>query len=298
MSVASKLKNNPRGWAVILHYFRLIIILVKFASSNKNIHMTIPQYIADAFADRLFSGNQVAVCLPDEDIDDRVMQQIAVENNFSETSFAVKIDDGYSLRWFAPGGELDLCGHATLGTAFVILNEIEKESETVRFHTKSGLLTVMRKGECLVMNFPQSAYRPVEVTEAMELAIGIRPIEAFLGRDLMMVLDRENDVREISPNLELLVNLPGLIQAVTAKGDIYDCASRVFCPKIAIPEDPVTGSTHCMIAPYWSKKLANRKLTAFQASKRSGIIECEILEDNRINIGGRCVLYSKGKIFI
>lgn len=260
--------------------------------------MKLRQYIADAFTDRLFSGNQAAVCLPQNPLDVELMQKIAIENNFSETAFAVKTENGYNLRWFTPGGEIDLCGHATLGTAFVIMTEVEHDCQKIDFSTKSGILTVERDGNLFKMNFPQSEYHKIDVTDEMEKAIGIRPLEAYLGRDLMMVLPSEDDVRNLKPDQSLLKQLPGLIQSVTAKAKEYDCVSRIFAPKLAVAEDPVTGSSHCMIAPYWSKVLGKKSINAYQASRRGGKLICEIMQDNRIDISGPCVLYSKAVLYI
>lgn len=260
--------------------------------------MELRQYVADAFTDRLFSGNQAAVCLPEKPLDERLMQDIATENNFSETAFAVKTEKGYDLRWFTPGGEINLCGHATLATAFVIMTEVETGREEIEFSTKSGKLTVKRSGDLFVMNFPQERYAKADVTEEMGIALGVRPVEAYLGRDLLMVLPAEEDVRSLKPDMSLLGLLPGLCQAVTAKGSEYDCVSRVFAPKLSVPEDPVTGSAHCMIAPYWAKVLGKTAVNAFQASCRGGKLLCEVLTDGRIDISGSCVLYSRAYITV
>lgn len=260
--------------------------------------MELKQYIADAFTDRLFSGNQAAVCLPDTPLDADFMQKIAIENNFSETAFAVKNKNGYDLRWFTPGGEIDLCGHATLGTAFVIMTEVDPQCEKIDFSTKSGILTVTRENNFFKMNFPQAEYKEVEVTDEMEKAIGLRPEKAYLGRDLLMLLPTEEDVRDLKPDMAMLKQLPGLIQSVTAKGKEYDCVSRIFAPKLDVTEDPVTGSTHCMIAPYWAKILGKTTINAYQASDRGGRLICDVLNDGRIDISGQCVLYSDATIFV
>lgn len=260
--------------------------------------MELRQYVADAFTDRLFSGNQAAVCLPEKPLDERLMQDIATENNFSETAFAVKTEKGYDLRWFTPGGEINLCGHATLATAFVIMTEVETGREEIEFSTKSGKLTVRSSGDLFVMNFPQERYAKTDVTEEMGIALGVRPVEAYLGRDLLMVLPAEEDVRSLKPDMSMLGLLPGLCQAVTAKGSEYDCVSRVFAPKLSVPEDPVTGSAHCMIAPYWAKVLGKTAVNAFQASCRGGKLLCEVLTDGRIDISGSCVLYSRAYITV
>ena len=211
------------------------------------------QYIVDAFTNKVFAGNQAAVCILDEWPDDKLMQSIAKENNFSETAFVVKEGNTYHLRWFTPGGEIDFCGHATLGTAYVILNYYEKDQQEVSFNTQVGKVIVKRKDDLYEMNFPAYTLNKVEVTDQMEEALGIRPIEAYIDRDLMLVLPDAASVRNLKPNLNKIKNLEGLLVAVTAPADQegFDCISRIFAPKLGIPEDPVTGSTHCMITPYW-----------------------------------------------
>lgn len=260
--------------------------------------MTITQYIADAFTDKLFSGNQAAVCILSEFPEDALMQKIAVENNLSETAFAVKTSDGYNLRWFAPGGEINLCGHATLGTAFILMTQIDTHINKVEFSTKSGCLIVERTEDLYHMDFPQIEYHEVNVTQEMIDAIGVTPKEAYLGRDLMLVLESAEEIVNINPQGDLLKKLPGLTQAVTARGIEYDCVSRIFAPKLDVLEDPVTGSTHCMIAPYWWNKLSKNKIKAYQASQRSGVLICDNIGDGRIDICGNCVLYAKSEIFI
>ncbi len=249
------------------------------------------QFIVDAFTDQLFAGNPAAVCLLDEFPSDELMQNIARENNLSETAFAVKLGDKYKLRWFTPKCEIDFCGHATLGTAYVILCRYDIDSSRVEFETRNGILSVSRKGELFEMNFPAYRYRRVPVTSEMEAALGIRPIDAVLSRDLLMVLDNEDAVKKLTPDFDRLAKLDGLIQAVTARGSQFDCVSRVFAPQLDVIEDPVTGSTHCLIAPYWSAKLGKSELNAFQASVRTGILHCA-LEGDRVKISGNAVLYS------
>lgn len=258
----------------------------------------IKQYIVDAFTDKLFSGNQAAVCLPDEALSPELMQKIAVENNFSETAFAVKSNDGYDLRWFTPGGEIDLCGHATLGTAFAIMTQVSPEVDKLDFHTKSGVLTVVRSGDSFTMDFPQSEYKRIEVTKDMADAIGVMPKEAYLGRDLMMVLASEDEVINLNPDMGKVEKLPGLLQTVTAESRRYDCVTRTFAPKLKVTEDPVCGSTHCMVAPYWASRFGKDSIIAYQASKRGGTLLCNILKNGRIDIGGNCVLFAKSTILL
>lgn len=253
------------------------------------------QYIVDAFTDELFKGNPAAVCVMDEWISDELMRNIAKENNLSETAFTVKEGESYRLRWFTPNSEINFCGHATLGTSFVIANYIEPGCKTIKYHTISGEMSVEVKDGTFVMDFPRYKLNPVEVTDAMERAIGVRPIAAFMDRDLLMVLDSEEEVFELKPDLAAISKLDGVCIAVTAKGTEYDCVSRVFAPELNIPEDPVTGSTHCMIAPYWAERLAKNPITAFQASERTGVLYAEVCGE-RVKISGRAVLFGVSEI--
>lgn len=253
------------------------------------------QYIVDAFTDKVFFGNQAAVCVLDKWISDELMQNIAKENMFSETAFTVKEETGYRLRWFTPGGEIDLCGHATLATAYVLFQFYDVQDSLVTFHTLSGDLFVKRIGDSYQMDFPTYPLNPVPVTDIMEEALGVRPLEAYLSRDLLLVLNSEEEVKNLVPNQEKLKLLDGSCVAVTAKGNEFDCVSRVFVPKLGIIEDPVTGSTHCMIVPLWAKKLNKNSLVAYQASERTGILYCE-MAGNRVKLSGKAVVYSVGDI--
>ena len=254
------------------------------------------QFIVDAFTDHVFAGNQAAICVLDKWLPEEIMLNITKENNFSETAFIVKEnEDTYHLRWFTPEAEIDLCGHATLATGYMILEHFNINISSVTFKTLSGDLKVKQKGDMYEMDFPAYSFKHVEVTDAMEEALGIRPIDAVLSRDLLMVLDSEEAVKNLKPNLDKLRGLDGLIQAVTAKGSNYDSVSRVFAPKCSIIEDPVTGSTHCLIVPYWAEKLGKSKITAFQASARTGILYCELVGD-RVKISGKAALYSISEI--
>lgn len=248
------------------------------------------QYIVDAFTDRPFSGNPAAVCVMDRWPADASMMALARENNLSETAFLVR-EEGYRLRWFTPGTEVTLCGHATLASAYVVLTFYEKEAGSVTFHTLSGDLTVKRKGKLLEMDFPAGPMEEIPVTDAMEKAFGARPLKALLGMDLVCVFDRENLVRGMQPDQKLLSGLPGRIQNATAPGDEggSDCVSRSFCPKLSIPEDPVCGSAHCQIAPYWAGVLGKETIKAFQASARGGSLECSLSGRDRIAIRGQAV---------
>ena len=258
---------------------------------------TLKQYVVDAFTDRVFGGNPAAVCVMGEWLDDDLLQKITKENNLSETAFAVKEKENYRLRWFTPGGEIDLCGHATLGAAYVIMNFIEPGKDVVSFETLSGILTVTKEGELYALDFPAYDLKPVEVTEAMADVIGATPVAAFMGRDLLCVIDDEDHVRTMDPDQGKIMALDGLLLHVTAKGKDYDCVSRSFAPKMKVAEDPVCGSGHCHILPYWSKELNKGELKAYQASERGGEIFATMKGD-RITLRGKAALYSEATIHL
>ncbi len=249
------------------------------------------QFIVDAFTEKIFSGNPAAVCVVEEFPSEELMLNIARENNLSETAFAVKEGNFYRLRWFTPAAEVDFCGHATLGTAFVILTQVEKNLSVVEFETLSGKFIVERKGNLFEMNFPAYVPKKIPVTAQMQDAINAKILEAYIARDLLMILETAEAVENLSPDFDKLKNLEGLTQAVTAASENFDCVSRVFAPKLKIAEDPVTGSTHCLIAPYWSERLGKKKLVARQASARGGILQCEVLGE-RVKISGSAVLFA------
>lgn len=255
------------------------------------------QYVVDAFTDKVFSGNPAAVCVTNSEISEELMMNITRENNLSETAFAVKNGDFYKLRWFTPGGEIDLCGHATLGTAYVIMNYYEKDLKEVSFETMSGILTVKRKGELYEMDFPTYDLKPVKVTEDIIEALGAVPKEAYMGRDMLCIFDGEETVRKLAPDLEKLKNIEGLLMHVTARGGEFDCVSRSFAPKLNVAEDPVCGSGHCHIVPYWAEKLNKNTITAYQASERGGILYCR-KENGRIKISGKVSLYSIAELYV
>ena len=255
------------------------------------------QYVVDAFTDSVFHGNQAAVCVLDKWPSEELMMNITRENNFSETAFTVKEGKKYHLRWFTPGGEIDLCGHATLGTAYVLFRFYEQDADKLVFTTLSGDLIVTKNGELLEMEFPAYDLKPVEVTDAMEEALGVRPSAAYLARDLLCVLDDETQVRALTPDQEKLKALPGLLQHVTARGRDEDCVSRSFAPKLAVAEDPVCGSGHCHIIPYWADTFGKGELVAYQASKRGGTLYCR-REGSKIFMAGKAALYSIDELFV
>ena len=256
------------------------------------------QYIVDAFTSEPFAGNPAAVCVMENWLPEETMMKLAMENNLSETAYIVKEEQGYHLRWFTPGTEVELCGHATLASAFVILNYYEPDSDMVQFNTLSGLLTVKRKGNLYEMDFPTYELKEIPVTEDMERAFGVRPVKAVLGLDLVCVFESEEQVRNMNPDQEMLTKIEGRLQNATALGKDADCVSRSFAPKVAIAEDPVCGSAHCQIADYWSKELGKTKIHAFQASKRSGDLYCEMLENGRIAISGEATLVAISEIVV
>jgi len=254
------------------------------------------QYIVDAFTDKVFSGNPAAVCVMDRWPEETWMMRVAAENNLSETAFLVKEEAGYRLRWFTPGTEVELCGHATLASAFVVLNYYEKGTDRVEFHTLSGKLTVIRKGNLYEMDFPTYELKEIPVTAAMEAAFGARPVKAVLGLDLVCVFENEEIVRQLRPDQALLMGIEGRIQNATARGRETDCVSRSFCPKLSVPEDPVCGSAHCQIADYWSRVLGKEDIVAYQASKRGGTLHCHLSRNGRIQISGEAALFAVAEL--
>ena len=257
--------------------------------------MKIPLYQIDAFTSRVFGGNPAAVCPLQEWLDEGVLQAIAQENNLSETAFLVPMEQGYHIRWFTPVAEVDLCGHATLASAYVIFNMIEASLSRVSFRSKSGMLTVSKEDDLLTMDFPSQPPRPCEAPSALLEGLGKRPLEVLCSEDFFVVFSHEAEVRELSPDMAKLknVSLRGVI--VTARGGDADFVSRFFAPKYGIPEDPVTGSAHCALTPYWAARLNKRALKAYQVSKRGGELFCAD-HGERVMIAGRAVKYLEGTI--
>lgn len=255
------------------------------------------QYVVDAFTDHVFAGNPAAVCVMDKWLDEATMMAITRENNLSETAFAVKEGEKYHLRWFTPGGEIDLCGHATLGTACAIMTFVAPELTEITFTTLSGDLTVVRKGELYEMDFPAYALKSVPVTQAMADAMnGAMPKAAYMGRDLLCVFDDEATVRNMVVDQEKVRALDGLLLHATAPGSGgNDCVFRSFAPKCSVAEDPVCGSGHCHIVPYWVKALGKDTLVAYQASPRGGTLYCT-QEGERIRMSGKAAIYSVADI--
>lgn len=259
--------------------------------------MHIPLYQVDAFASRVFEGNPAAVCPLDEWLPDELMQSIAAENNLSETAFLVPAETGYAIRWFTPVAEVDLCGHATLASAWVLFHRLEYRSDTIRFESRSGALTVARDGDRLVMDFPGQAPIPCETPSGLVEALGARPAECLEFIDLVVVFDDAQTVHNIQPRMERLSALAYRGIIVTAPGGGYDFVSRFFGPAVGVPEDPVTGSAHTKLAPYWASKLGKKHLRARQLSARGGDLECTVRGD-RVLIAGRAVPYLEGRVIL
>lgn len=255
------------------------------------------QYIVDAFTDQVFHGNQAAIYIMEQWVTEDLMMNITRENNFSETAFAVKEGEKYHLRWFTPGGEIDLCGHATLACAYVLFRFYIPNAEKVVFSTLSGDLIVKRNGDLLEMEFPAYKLEKIPVTQAMIDAIGVTPSEAYMGRDLLCVFDDEKTVRNLQPDMNKLLNLDGLLLQVTAPGKNTDSVSRSFAPKLNVTEDPVCGSGHCHIVPYWAKRLNKSSIVAYQASKRGGTLYCKMAGD-KVFLAGKAALFSECEIYI
>ncbi len=256
----------------------------------------IPIYQVDAFASEVFKGNPAAVCPLDEFLDDDLMQAIALENNLSETAFLVERDDGdYDLRWFTPAIEVDLCGHATLASGWLVLNRLRPDAAEVSFHTRSGELSVARDGANLMMNFPALVAQPMDPPAGFADAMGFEP-EAFLrAAKNMAVLGSEAEVLAVKPDLDFIKGMEGFGLIVTAPGDASDCASRYFAPQAGIAEDPVTGSAHSTIVPYWAERLGKSDIHARQVSARGGDLSCRT-EGERVVMGGQAVLFLEGEI--
>jgi PhzF family phenazine biosynthesis protein len=261
--------------------------------------MKIPLYQVDAFTSEVFSGNPAAVCILDSWLDDNMLQSIAAENNLSETAFLVRNDDGFDIRWFTPRTEVALCGHATLASAFALFTCRDWSEEQIRFRTrKSGQLVVGKRSDLLEMDFPSRPASRMTPPPGLKEALGVTPI-AVLGsvEDIMFVLESEEAVRELQPDFSAIERLECRGIIVTSGGSQSDFVSRFFAPAVGIPEDPVTGSAHCVLVPYWSSELHKKNLHAFQISKRGGELFC-INDGDRVKISGKAVLYLEGVITI
>ena len=260
--------------------------------------MKIKIYQIDAFADKIFSGNPAAVCPLNEWLPDELLQNIAMENNLAETAFYVNEQEGLRIRWFTPTIEVDLCGHATLATAFVLFYHENYSGEKIVFNSRSGPLTITKSDEVLTLNFPVDTLVEVNSIPELEQGLGVKPLKTFKGKtDYMLVFENEDQIKNMNPDFKLIgtVNIRGII--VTAKGDNVDFVSRFFGPQSGMDEDPVTGSAHTSLSPYWAKVLNKTEFTALQLSKRLGKLKCKLLGD-RVEISGTAKLFLVGTISI
>jgi PhzF family phenazine biosynthesis protein len=255
-------------------------------------------YQVDAFSGQVFAGNPAAICPLTEWLPDATMQAIAAENNLSETAFFVRRPDGrYDLRWFTPAVEVDLCGHATLASAWLLFNELGAKDNFLHFETKSGELVVERRGELLAMNFPARPPQRVTPCDGLLAALGGEPQAVLAARDYLVVYGTEKEVRALKPDMAGLMNIDRFAVIVTAQGDKCDFVSRFFAPAKGVPEDPVTGSAHSTLIPYWSGELKKDLMHARQVSARGGELFCQMMGD-RVEMVGRGALFLKGEILI
>lgn len=258
--------------------------------------MRVPIFHVDAFTTRTFEGNPAAVMLMESFPEDAILQKIAAENNLSETAFLVPTGDEYRLRWFTPVTEVPLCGHATLATAAVVMQRLEPERNVVVFHSASGPLVVKGTATGYLMDFPARPSQPISTPPGLAVALGVEPLEVFSNEfNYLALVENEAVLRSMSPDMTALarMNRPGVIVTALTRED-YDFVSRYFAPAKGIPEDPVTGAAHCMLVPYWAKRLGKTEFRAFQASRRGGEVRCR-LNNDRVELEGSCVFYLEGE---
>ncbi len=264
--------------------------------------MRLPIYQIDAFAEKTFTGNPAAIVSLDDWLEDQTMQSIAEENNLSETAFIVATDKGYHIRWFTPSCEVDLCGHATLAAAYVAIQFLQETRNPICFDSKSGELFVSHKVDnnkktILTLNFPASEYEEVETPQALTQGLGKTPIKTYAAADYLAIFSSEEDILQLTPNFSQLQKLDRRGVIASAPGKDVDFVSRFFAPNAGIAEDPVTGSAHCLLTPYWANQLDRTQLTAMQRSARGGSLTCS-LQGNRVLISGHATLYLQGEINI
>ncbi|MFC2103999.1 PhzF family phenazine biosynthesis protein [Bacteroidota bacterium] len=260
--------------------------------------MKIPIYQVDAFTDHIFGGNPAAICPLDEWLETDVMQKIAEENNLSETAFFVPKDDYFEIRWFTPKVEIDLAGHPTLATAWVIFNELNYSKDKIRFVSPlSGELLIEKTNDLIIMDFPTNKPESCAVPEYLVDGLGKAPKEVLQARDLLVIFQNQKEIENIKPDFGLLEKIDTFGVIITAPGNDSDFVSRFFAPRAGINEDPVTGSAHTILIPYWAEKLNKTKMSAIQLSKRVGKLHCEYLGE-RVKISGIARLFMKGKIII
>ena len=260
--------------------------------------MKLTIYQIDAFAEKIFEGNPAAVVPLENWLADKVMQQIAMENNLSETAFFVPDGNGFHIRWVTPLAEVNLCGHATLATAHVLFNHMNYDENEIRFQSRSGILKVKKENDLIVLNFPVSPLTETEISENLSKAFNFNPVKCFKGRDdYMLIFENEEQVAQLKTDFQQLIKAKTRGVICTSKSETYDFVSRFFAPAIGVNEDPVTGSAHTMLIPYWSGVLGKNELTAKQVSARGGILHCKNL-GQRVEIGGKAVTFLSGEIMV
>jgi PhzF family phenazine biosynthesis protein len=261
--------------------------------------MKLKMYQVDAFAEKIFTGNPAGVCpLPGDWLEDSLMQNIAFENNLAETAFYIKHDNKYSIRWFTPALEVDLCGHATLATGHVLFTHENYSGSEIQFQSKSGPLSVKKDNDYLTLNFPTDVIQKIDISSLLTDCFDIKPVEAYKGNaDYLLVFESEDQIRNIKFNLTKILLLKNRGVIITARGKEVDFVSRFFAPFAGIDEDPVTGSAHTTLTPYWSGVLHKNELTAMQVSKRSGFLICKNL-GARTEISGKAKTYLQGEISV
>jgi PhzF family phenazine biosynthesis protein len=272
--------------------------MISNGANSGGTEVSMKYYVVDVFTEEHFHGNPAGVCLLEDWMEDDMMQKIAYENNLAETAFLVKKDGYYDLRWFTPEVEIDLCGHATLGSAYVLMNYADTTMNKAEFHTKSGILTVSREGDLYTMDFPARKPVPCEIPGTLEKALGAKILETQISRDLLVLLGSEKELADLQPDFSLLKQIDHVFGfIVTAKGEECDFVSRFFVPNAGINEDPVTGSSHTTLIPYWSERLTKSNMIAKQLSQRGGTLWCRDKGD-RVEISGKAVTHLIGEIIL
>lgn len=260
--------------------------------------MKLQLYQVDAFAENIFEGNPAAVIPLEKWLPDSVLQKIALENNLSETAFFISTASGFHIRWFTPLAEVDLCGHATLATSHVLFHHLNFVGKEIHFESRSGILKVKKEGDLIVLDFPASFVTKVEIPSNLAQAFNIQPEKCFKGReDLMLIFENESDIQNLKPDFQKIAESETRGIIATAKSEKFDFVSRFFAPAVGVNEDPVTGSAHTMLIPYWSEVLNKSNMTAKQISSRGGILQCKN-SGERVEIGGKAVTYLIGEIGI
>jgi len=260
--------------------------------------MMLPFYQVDAFTDKLFGGNAAGVCPLDSWLPDDAMQKIALENNLSETAFFIKEGDGYRIRWFTPKVEVNLCGHATLASAHVIYNHLGCTCDTISFQSRSGVLNVSREGDLLILDFPANVPQRAALPNDFVQALNITPIQCYRGKeDYLLLYKSQQEIESLLPDFRRLEKTDARAVIVTAPGEKCDFVSRFFAPRVGVDEDPVTGSAHTVLIPFWAEKLGKTEMHARQLSRRGGALFCR-LKGDRVDIGGNAVTYLKGEILV